>query len=55
MSTDVFFYLCRELFENDEEIDEFKISLYFRNKRLDDDYLITDDLVVVLLPLQIEH
>ncbi|MBR6979014.1 MAG: hypothetical protein IKH88_04180 [Prevotella sp.] len=54
MSTDEYFYLCRELFENNEEIKEFKISLYFRNKNIDEDYLITDDLIVVLLPLMID-
>ena len=54
MSTDEYFYLCRELFESKEEIEEFKVSLYFRNKMLEEDYLITDELIVVLLPLQIE-
>lgn len=55
MSTDDHFFLCRELFENDKGVDEFNVSLYYRNKDIDEDYLITDHLVVVLLPLLIEE
>lgn len=55
MSTNDHFFLCRELFENDEGINEFNVSLYYRNKEIDEDYLITDHLVVVLLPLLIEE
>ncbi len=55
MSTDDHFFLCRELFENEDEIDVFNVSLYFRNKNVDEDFLVTDQLVVVLLPLIIEE
>ncbi len=54
MSTDKHFFLCRELFENDEGIDEFIISLYCCNRKVNVDSLIAADLKVVLLPLIID-
>ena len=54
MSTDNHFYLCRELFNENDEVEEYHISLYFRRKNVDEDYLITNDLILVLLPLYIE-
>ena len=48
MTTENVFYLSRELFDNDIQ-DTFSITLYFRRKGLDD-HLITDSLIVVILP-----
>ena len=55
MSTDKTFYLSRELFSEGSDETEFTLSLYFRRKNLPNDYLITDDLHVVLLPLQLDE
>ena len=54
MSTDDTFYLSRELFEVDDNMKTFNITLYFRTKGKDD-YLITDKLNVVILPMQIKE
>ncbi len=48
MTTDKVFYLNRELFEDSCQ-ESISLSLYFRRKGLDD-YLITDSLIVVVLP-----
>lgn len=54
MSTDDMFFISRDLFEVGEEYQEFTLSLFFRRKNMDD-YLITDKLNVVFLPLKINE
>ena len=54
MSTDEHFFFSRELFGADIDSNEFTITLYFRKKGLED-YLISEDIFVVLLPLNISE
>jgi hypothetical protein len=51
-STDKYFFLCRELFEDNDGQAEYTLTLYFRKKGFDD-YMISDDIIVVLLPFEI--
>ena len=53
-STDKYFFLCRELFEEIDSQAEYTLTLYFRKKGFED-YMISDDIVVVLLPLSINE
>lgn len=55
MSKDSTFYLSRELFDEADSKEEYTLSLYFRRKDLAKDYLVTDELHVVLLPLQLNE
>lgn len=55
MSTRKTFYLSRELFSEVSDETEFILTLYFRRKNQPKDYLITSDLHVVLLPLQLDE
>ena len=54
MSTDEHFFFSRELFGEVIDSNEFTITLYFRKKGLED-YLISEDIIVVLLPLNISE
>ena len=54
MSTDEHFFFSRELFGEFIDSNEFTITLYFRKKGLED-YLISEDIIVVLLPLNINE
>jgi hypothetical protein len=53
-STDKFFFLSRELFEENDGQAEYTLTLYFRKKGFDD-YMISDDIVIVLLPMSIDE
>ena len=54
MSTDVLFYLNRELFDEDNNQSEYTLSLYYRRKG-EEDLLVTDKLRIVLLPLRVDE
>lgn len=54
MSTDSYFYLCRELFNGVDDQTEYTLTLYFRKKGMED-YMISDEIVVRLLPLEINN
>lgn len=49
MSTDKYFFFNRELFGEDIDCSEYTLTLYFRKKGMDD-YLISNNIVVVILP-----
>ena len=51
MSTDNYFFFTRELFGEDIDGGEYTLTLYFRKKEMDD-FLISNDIEVVLLPLE---
>ena len=53
MSTDDYFFINRELFDEEEHQKTYKLSLFYRVKKKED-YLITDKLNIVILPLMIE-
>jgi hypothetical protein len=48
-STDKYFFLCRELFDDNDGQAEYTLTLYFRKKGFDD-YMVSDEIVIVLLP-----
>lgn len=50
MSTDKHFFFNRELFDENIDGDEFTLTLYFRRKGMED-YMVTDTIVIVLLPI----
>lgn len=54
MSTEDSFFLSRELFDNDNKLQTYTLSLYYRTRDRED-YLITNELNVVILPLQVEE
>jgi len=54
MSIDNYFYLCRELFNEVDDRTEYTLTLYFRKKGIED-YMISDEIVVRLLPLEINN
>lgn len=53
-STDKYFILCRELFEENDGQAEYTLTLYFRKKGFDD-YIVSDDVNVILLPIHIDE
>lgn len=54
MSTEDTFYLSRELFDKTQNLQIYTLSLYYRT-RGKEDYLITNELNVVILPQQVEE
>lgn len=50
MSTDKYFYICRELFSEIIDGSKYTLTLYFRKKGMDD-YMISDSIEVLILPL----
>lgn len=54
MSTDNYFYLCRELFDEVDYQIEYTLTLYFRKKGIED-YMISDEITVRILPLEINN
>ena len=54
MSTDKYFFLSRELFEDSDNQAEYTLTLYFRKKRFDD-YMVSDGIVILLLPQSINE
>lgn len=53
-STDKYFFICRELFDESDNQAEYTLTLYFRKKGFED-YIISDDVNVVLLPMHIDE
>lgn len=53
-STEKYFFLCRELFEENDGQAEYTLTLYFRKKGFDD-YIVSDDVNVILLPIHIDE
>lgn len=53
MSTDKYFFLNRELFGENIDGGEYIITLFFRKKGMED-FVITNNVIVVLLPLNID-
>lgn len=54
MSTDKYFYICRELFGENIDGGEYTLTLYFRKKGMED-FLISNDIEIVLLPLDVDE
>jgi len=53
MSTDKYFYICRELFGENIDGGKYTLTLYFRKKGLED-FVITSNVIVFLLPINID-
>jgi len=53
MSTDEHFFFSRDLFGENNDGGEYALTLYFRKKGMDD-FVITANVIVVLLPLDID-
>jgi len=53
-STDKYFFLCRELFEESDDQAKYSLTLYFRKKGFED-YMVSDDINVALLPMHIDE
>lgn len=53
MSTDMYFYISRELFGENIDGGKYTLTLYFRKKGMED-FVITSNAIVVLLPLNID-
>ena len=54
MSTDKYFYICRELFGENIDGGKYTLTLYFRKKGMED-FLISNDIEIVLLPLNVDE
>lgn len=54
MSTDKYFFLNRELFGENIDGGEYIITLFFRKKRMED-FLISNDIEIILLPLDADE
>lgn len=54
MSRDKYFFFSRELFGEDIDGGEYTLTLYFRKKGMDD-FLISDDIKIVLFPLDVDE
>ena len=50
MSTEKYFFICRELFDDEANSGKCSLTLYFRKKSMED-YIISDRIEIVLLPL----
>lgn len=48
-STNKYFFLCRELFEENDDQTKYVLKLYFRKKGFED-YIVSEDIILVLLP-----
>lgn len=54
MSRDKYFFFSRELFGEDIDGGEYTLTLYFRKKGMDD-FLISDNIKIVLFPLDVDE
>ena len=54
MSRDKYFFFSRELFGEDIDGGEYTLTLYFRKNGMDD-FLISDDIKIVLFPLDVDE
>lgn len=49
------FIICRNLFEICDSINEYKVRVLYRARNVREDYLITDSMHIIILPLSIEE
>lgn len=49
------FIICRDIFENCDSIKEQNVKIIFRDKNVREDYIVTDSMHIIYVPISIEE